>query len=350
MGSEGADTRAAAHAASWQEGPLAALDFETTGTDPLRDRPVSAALLVFAPSGERLPGIGFRGLINAGVEIPAEASAIHGITTERVRREGMPAAEAAQQIAETLATLKRQGIGTVIQNARFDFPLATVEAARHGHAVPPDLPLIDPLVLDRRLQRSRQGGRRTLSDLARYYDVPLADAHDAEADARAAVGVARRMVAQPMLRDLSLEELQQRQAEWFASWRNSTNAFYALKGRTDRIEGSWPWGALARPGEPPVWEAAADRDRPDGPTPDRPTPSPAPIRVLRLPDPVLDSGPAAAGGNPGVATPAAGSPAPLPAPSSAPAAPPVPPAPPVPATEPPRPAGPVAAPRPALTR
>ena len=38
-------------------------------------------------------------LVNPGIDIPAEASAIHGITTERAQAEGMDPAEAAEEIS-----------------------------------------------------------------------------------------------------------------------------------------------------------------------------------------------------------------------------------------------------------
>jgi DNA polymerase III epsilon subunit-like protein len=74
---------------SWHTGRLAAFDIETTGTDPESDRIVTAAISLV---GAELPGEHHAWLIDPGIEIPAGAAAVHGITTERARAEGRDAA------------------------------------------------------------------------------------------------------------------------------------------------------------------------------------------------------------------------------------------------------------------
>lgn len=77
----------------WTRGLLASFDLETTGTDPFEARMVQASVMVI---GANFGVVARRWLVNPGVEIPAEAAAIHGITTERARAEGQPAAAARQ--------------------------------------------------------------------------------------------------------------------------------------------------------------------------------------------------------------------------------------------------------------
>ncbi len=75
------------HVRDWTEGEVLGLDFETTGVDRFTDVPVSYALVSV------LDGVAVRswsGLIDPGREIPSDATAVHGITTERARAEGMP--------------------------------------------------------------------------------------------------------------------------------------------------------------------------------------------------------------------------------------------------------------------
>jgi DNA polymerase-3 subunit epsilon len=64
--------------------PLAVIDLETTGTDPKKDRIVEISVLKIMPDGERI----YRTRrLNPGIPIPAEASAIHGITDADVAAE-----------------------------------------------------------------------------------------------------------------------------------------------------------------------------------------------------------------------------------------------------------------------
>src|SRR5262249_4177726 len=61
------------------EPPLAALDLERTGVDPLWDRIVENTGLKLPPGDERTR---FRRLVNSGVPIPPSASAVHGLCDE----------------------------------------------------------------------------------------------------------------------------------------------------------------------------------------------------------------------------------------------------------------------------
>jgi DNA polymerase-3 subunit epsilon len=81
-----------------------------------------------------------------------------------------------------------------IYNAPYDLSLLHYEALRYNLAplIEP-APIIDPLVLDRVVDRWRKG-KRTLEAAAVVYGVDLVDAHDASADAVAAGRVAQAMV------------------------------------------------------------------------------------------------------------------------------------------------------------
>ena len=67
---------------AWCDGPLLGFDLETTGIDTTRDLPVQVALVWTTADGV-LKADTF--LVDPGRDIPAEAIAIHGITTERAR-------------------------------------------------------------------------------------------------------------------------------------------------------------------------------------------------------------------------------------------------------------------------
>lgn len=66
-------------AASWADGPLLAFDLETTGTDTNADRIVTATVISIAPG--KSPDIR-TWLADPGVEIPAEATEVHGVSTD----------------------------------------------------------------------------------------------------------------------------------------------------------------------------------------------------------------------------------------------------------------------------
>ena len=167
---------------------LGVFDLETTGIDTDTSRIVSAYVGVVDAEGQPK---GVSWLADPGIEIPVQASAVHGITTERARAEGQDAAEVVAEIVAVLRALLDQGVPIVIYNASYDLTLLNRECRRHGiEPLDNPLPIIDPLVIDRAMDRFRKG-KRTLEAAAQHYGVELMDAHDAQADAVAAGRVAQ---------------------------------------------------------------------------------------------------------------------------------------------------------------
>jgi DNA polymerase-3 subunit epsilon len=77
-------------------------------------------------------------------------------------------------------------------------------------------PIIDPLVLDKVVDRYRKG-KRTLEAAAIAYGVSLVDAHDASADAVAAGRVAQAMARKyPEVLAIEAPVLHAQQVEWCA--------------------------------------------------------------------------------------------------------------------------------------
>ncbi|MFI5722251.1 3'-5' exonuclease [Streptomyces cyaneofuscatus] len=181
---------------SWHQGPLVGFDLETTGTDVESDRIVTAALVRLEPDGTVAEQRTW--LLDPGVAIPEQASAIHGIGTDHARKHGARAASAVAEIAHAVAEVLRSGVPLVVMNARYDLSLLDRECGRYGldsveqriGGVPS--PVIDPLVIDKHVDKYRKG-KRALQALCEHYGVTLSDAHDATADAVAAVRVVRRM-------------------------------------------------------------------------------------------------------------------------------------------------------------
>ena len=228
---------------AWADGTVVGFDTETTGVDVDADRVVTAALV-------RRDGYGTAvrsWLIDPGVEIPGEAAAIHGITTERARAFGRPPAEALEQLAAALAAAALRGEPVVAYNACFDLSLLDAELRRHGLAALPDrlggtpLTVIDPLVLDRHLDRYRRGKRR-LGDLCEHYHVSSGGLHTADVDVVATLDVLRAIVdAFPQIAAMSAAELHALQVGAHREWATSFNEWRACQGyEGPGAETAWP--------------------------------------------------------------------------------------------------------------
>ncbi|MEV8552730.1 3'-5' exonuclease [Streptomyces glaucescens] len=229
----------------WYEGPLAAFDTETTGVDVESDRIVSAALVVQDAPGTR-PRVS-RWLVNPGVPVPAEATAVHGLTEDHLARNGRWPAPVMQEIAMGLAEQAGRGRPLVVMNAPFDLTLLDRELRRHRASSlarwfdSTPLLVLDPRVLDKHLDRYRKG-RRTLGDLCEQYGVALDGAHDAAADAQAALEVVRAVGRRfaSRLEHLSPAELHTLQAVWHAAQARGLQAWFARSGVEEAVDPAWP--------------------------------------------------------------------------------------------------------------
>ncbi|MGI5395923.1 3'-5' exonuclease [Streptomyces sp. CA-251251] len=229
----------------WFEGPLAAFDTETTGVDVETDRIVSAALVVQDAPGLR-PRV-TRWLVNPGVPVPESATAVHGLTEEHLQRHGRWPAPVMYEIAEALAEQARAGRPLVVMNAPFDLTLVDRELRRHRASSlgrwleRTSLHVLDPRVLDKHMDRYRKG-RRTLTDLCAHYGVELEGAHDAAADAQAALEVVRSVGRRfpGRLERLSVAELHTLQAVWHAGQARGLQAWFALNGTEEAVDPAWP--------------------------------------------------------------------------------------------------------------
>ena len=242
---------------NWFEGRLAAFDIETTGTETESDRIVTAAVSLVGGGEE---SVSKDWLVDPGIPIPAEATAVHKITDEMVRREGVPAAEAVEQITAILAEALSEGTPIVAFNGRFDLTILDREARRHGVMPLVDrvggsdgLLVVDPYVLDKQVNRFRKG-RRNLSLLCEAFNVPLTDAHAAGADPLAAARLAWRMGNMyPEIGEADIFELHEQQIGWALEQAASLQRYFAEQGRPEPVEGAWP--------VVPVGAAVAHEDR-----------------------------------------------------------------------------------------
>lgn len=225
---------------SWHTGPLTAFDTETTGVDVATARIVTTAIVtIIDRSVLTRPW-----LINPGVEIPAEASAIHGISTEHAVAYGTAPVMALEEIAQTLAESFLRGRPLVGFNICYDLTVLEGELARHelpALASRCDIaPVIDPLVIDRHVDKYRKGSRK-LDAMCVHYKVGLDDAHEAGSDALAAARLAWRLgTVFPEIGDADPFELHALQIEWQAEWAAGFQKYLRRKDATAVIDGSWP--------------------------------------------------------------------------------------------------------------
>lgn len=225
-------------AEAWHTRRRVGFDLETTSRFAAEARIVSAALVVFDPEDAAGPRVR-EWLVNPGVPIPAETTAIHGISTEYTQAEGQDAAEAVQQIVVELTKEFDAGSAVVVMNAPYDLSVLKLEAQRYGIGFPEPRPVIDPLVVDRQVDKYRRG-KRTLSDLCRVYGVLLDGAHSAAPDAQAGVEVAVGVAEKYPQLQVSAEELHDLQVSWKAEQAADFQQYLRRTKPDAVVDSAWP--------------------------------------------------------------------------------------------------------------
>lgn len=220
---------------------LGVFDLETTGVDVDTSRIVSGCIAILDRDGAVVSR--WNWLADPAIEIPEGASAVHGITTERARAEGRDARQVIAEITQTLRVLFDLGVPVTVYNAPYDLSLLDRECRRHElEPLSRVSPVIDPLVIDKAVDRFRKG-KRTLEVTAQLYDVPLEGAHDAGADAIAAGRVAWALLRRyPDDLEIALADLHGRQEVWHAEQAASFQEYLRAKRGDDSYvaDPSWP--------------------------------------------------------------------------------------------------------------
>ena len=168
--------------------PIAVIDLETTGTDIETARIVSIGIVFIGEDGK--VGRAEELLVNPGIPIPSEASAVHGITDEMVS--GCPIFR--EQSESILAKLRGCDLaGFNIE--KYDLPILRKEFARAGVVGAfVDAKVIDTMVI------YHKNVRRDLSAAVQYYlNRSHEGAHSAIDDAKATAEI---LLAQVQLYNL----------------------------------------------------------------------------------------------------------------------------------------------------
>ncbi|MCW4464359.1 3'-5' exonuclease [Glutamicibacter sp. MNS18] len=220
----------------WHKGPCVGFDLETTGVDTSTARIVTASVVLLDAGGTILNQREW--LVDPGVEIPEAATAVHGVSTEKARAEGVPAAQGVQQILELLQFAAQQA-PVVAFNASYDFSVLHSEALRYG--LTPFIPgnVIDPFILDKQMDRFRKG-KRTLEAACAHYGVVLENAHTSFADAVACVAVARAIAGKYAELHIAPAELHGQQIRWAREQAESFQQYLRKSKPNAVVDGAWP--------------------------------------------------------------------------------------------------------------
>ncbi len=224
---------------NWSD-TLAVFDLETTGIDVDTSRIVSATIAVLDATGDVSERVDW--LLDPGVEIPPAATDVHGITTEHAAQNGRPAAEGVAEIVSTIRAHMKRGLPLVVYNAPYDLTLLNRESLRYGVAplISPS-PVIDPLVIDKAVDRYRKG-KRTLEATSAFYGVALEGAHDAGADAIATGRVAQAIArTHASVLPTTVDELHALQVKWCRQQAESFQQYMRRERDPQFVAaGGWP--------------------------------------------------------------------------------------------------------------
>lgn len=219
--------------ATFDASRMLSFDLETTSTDPTTARIVTSALVRI--DGREVSST--EELADPGIEIPEEAAAIHGITTEKARAEGRDHDEVLRETVEAIRKGWDEGLTLVVFNAPYD--LSVLRALTGDFTVTG--PVYDPLVIDKAKDRYRKG-KRNLGALSEHYGVRLDNAHEATADATAAARIAWKQVRMwPELAQMDVDDLMEFQAVRHYTMQSELKKYFESRGRdASTVTLSWP--------------------------------------------------------------------------------------------------------------
>ena len=153
--------------------PICFFDLETTGINVTNDRIVEIAIFKVYPNGNKESKTW---LVNPTIPIPAETTAVHGITDEKVANEPTFA-----QLASTVYNMIKDSDLAGFNSDRFDIPLLAEELLRAGV----DFDMKNRVAVDIQTIFHKKE-ERTLSAAYKFYcGETLENAHSAEADTMA---------------------------------------------------------------------------------------------------------------------------------------------------------------------
>jgi DNA polymerase-3 subunit epsilon len=172
--------------------PIAFFDLETTGVSVSKDRIVSIAVRKIMPDGSQESKYA---LINPEMPIPADATAIHGITDEMVKDK-----PTFKKISKSLYDFFKDCDLAGFNIVFFDLPMISQHFSLCDLSFPyPETKLVDSCLLFK-LKESR-----TLSAAYKFYCAKeMKDAHNAQADVDASIEI---LEGQMKMYNMSIDEV-----------------------------------------------------------------------------------------------------------------------------------------------
>ncbi|WP_088323197.1 3'-5' exonuclease [Polaribacter tangerinus] len=155
------------------EKPIVFFDLETTGVNIATDRIVEISILKVFPNGNKESKTW---LVNPGVTIPAESTAVHGITNEKVAKE-----PTFKELAITVSAMIEGCDLAGFNSNRFDIPLLAEELMRAGI----DFDMKNRKAIDVQVIYHKKEQRTLSAGYQFYCGKELEGAHGAEADTNA---------------------------------------------------------------------------------------------------------------------------------------------------------------------
>ncbi|WP_299888404.1 3'-5' exonuclease [uncultured Lacinutrix sp.] len=150
--------------------PICFFDLETTGINVSKDRVVEISILKVFPNGNKESKTW---LVNPEMPIPAEVSAIHGVTDERVANE-----PTFKELSKEINAMIKDCDLAGFNSNRFDIPLLAEEMLRADM----DFDMKNNVAIDVQTIFHKME-QRTLGAAYKFYcDKSLENAHTAEAD------------------------------------------------------------------------------------------------------------------------------------------------------------------------
>jgi len=150
--------------------PICFFDLETTGINISKDRIVEISILKVLPNGNKESKTW---LVNPEMPIPAETTAVHGITNEKVANEPT-FATLAPEVSKMISGCDLGGYNS----NKFDIPLLAEEMLRVGQ----DFDMINNVAIDVQNIFHKMEQRTLVAAYKFYCDKDLTNAHSAEFD------------------------------------------------------------------------------------------------------------------------------------------------------------------------
>jgi len=150
--------------------PICFFDLETTGINISKDRIVEISILKVFPNGNKESKTW---LVNPEMSIPAQTTAVHGITDEKVANE-----PTFKELASAVSTMISGCDLAGYNSNKFDIPLLAEEMLRVGL----DFDMTNNVAVDVQNIFHKMEQRTLVAAYRFYCDKDLTNAHSAEAD------------------------------------------------------------------------------------------------------------------------------------------------------------------------